>query len=1591
MNEFLTNAAIRTLLEVRYVLDEDSGVYLRADRDDFAYSDGDEVEARLAAIVSSAKDLSLFSPELQREQTDWPSIYHLSPTRANLLRPVQDLLKSADVLEVGAGCGAVTRFLGEAGARVIALEGSMRRASIAAARCRDLPNVAVVNDKFEEFEQIAKFDVISLIGVLEYSRIYGTGSDPVMTMLRHAYELLKEDGVLIVAIENQLGLKYFAGAREDHLGVAMAGVENRYPEQGVVTFGRVELQRRIASAGFSNSEIALPFPDYKLPTAIILPAGYSEEARFPASILASQSARSDPQLPERTLFSLGQTFAVAGENALLADLSNSFLLLAGKSASSPTFTKAAPDTLAAQFASNRQGGFTKQSLFVDSGDGINVVRSRLTNTPAPASALLKQKLETERFYSGRHWGQALEAIVSIPGWSVDQIAVWLDVWLKALQVHAEPQADNSGNTEVLLSGDFFDALPRNLIVGEDAAHFFDLEWTTSTPLSLGFMIFRAINSSFISASRIAPPAEHRLAHVPTLIRAVSRQLGFIITQTQIESHYDAEASYQDEVLGILRSAPSQSAMDAFYLPVSRTVDAMLSESDANELAKLDSELQATSTKLQEVEAALEAERAHVLELEQAHGATQALLTSAEAEVAAALSAGLAQSAAHCDLEAKNDFYVKENARLQSLLEVAQDRVSVRDGELSDLHEALQQSRTNIKEREDEITQLQISMDQSIQAREDKIAGLQAFMDQSTQATEDKIAGLQAFMDQSIQARDNEINRLWGLVGEAAGSEAEFTRLQHEANQALTALNMSSSDASSAEGLAAQLTARLVEIRESNSWRWMAPLRSLRYSLFSARRYLGRKVAAPIVGTLVTTSKAAYRALPVPQRTKMALKSAIFRSTGPLLSGTNAYRRWDAYRRTYAPYIENRGSESAAGPLLQNALWEIDGVREWSDYGIVERRIRAAAEAEAASAAPTAFKTLSFAHGSLVEIASKIKLPAPSESPEVTILIPTYNHIRMTLECIASICANAAGGPSFEILVADDASTDETAATLARIPNLRVLTQPQNLGFLRNCNESSRSAHGRVLVLLNNDVQVVSGWLSALKNCLDADPTIGAVGPRIVYPSGYLQEAGTSLRRDGTSNMIGLNADPDMDRFAFDRDVDYCSGACLMMRTSDFMELGGFDESYAPAYCEDSDLCMRFRQNGRRIVYCSGATVVHHLSKTSDSMPSDYKLSCIARNLTSFTNRWAADLDSMDDVRAIAFYLPQFHPIPENDAWWGPGFTEWTNVTKARPNFVGHYQPRVPADLGYYDLRVTEVMEKQAELARRYGLHGFCYYYYWFGGHRLLERPIEQMLASGRPDMPFCLCWANENWTRRWDGQEHDVLMAQKHSDSDDEAVIRDLIRYFRSPHYIRVGGRPLILVYRVTLFPDFARTAAIWRQVCKDEGIGDIYIAQVESFELASSGISPMKLGCDAAVEFPPQGMADPISLDSPILNPDFQGAVVDYRDIAVKYATRDMPAYKRFLGVMPGWDNTARRQNNSYAFVNSTPGAFQAWTEATIARTKEQFSGDERLIFINAWNEWAEGAYLEPDRRFGHSFLEAFANAKGADRLVRKHRYSLG
>lgn len=340
------------------------------------------------------------------------------------------------------------------------------------------------------------------------------------------------------------------------------------------------------------------------------------------------------------------------------------------------------------------------------------------------------------------------------------------------------------------------------------------------------------------------------------------------------------------------------------------------------------------------------------------------------------------------------------------------------------------------------------------------------------------------------------------------------------------------------------------------------------------------------------------------------------------------------------------------------------------------------------------------------------------------------------------------------------------------------------------------------------------------------------------------------------------------------------------------------------------------------------------------------------------------------VRLIAFYLPQFHAIPENNTWWGEGFTEWTNVRPAQPQFTGHYQPHVPDELGYYDLLDPKTPHRQVELAKLYGIGGFCFYTYWFGGKLLLEKPVENYLQDRSLTLPFCLCWANENWSRRWDGFETDILIAQQHSVEDDLAFIQYVAQYMRDERYIRINGKPLLLVYRPGLLPSARKTGKRWREWCQKNGIGDIYLAYTQSFDT----VNPKKYGFDAAIEFPPNNVPLPNIADSvQPLNERFNGKVYDWRAFVKRSRHYKHPAYTLFRSVCPSWDNTARRKHNGTIYLHSTPELYREWLGNAVVDTCNRFKqSDERLVFVNAWNEWAEGAHLEPDQQYGYAYLEA-------------------
>ena len=357
----------------------------------------------------------------------------------------------------------------------------------------------------------------------------------------------------------------------------------------------------------------------------------------------------------------------------------------------------------------------------------------------------------------------------------------------------------------------------------------------------------------------------------------------------------------------------------------------------------------------------------------------------------------------------------------------------------------------------------------------------------------------------------------------------------------------------------------------------------------------------------------------------------------------------------------------------------------------------------------------------------------------------------------------------------------------------------------------------------------------------------------------------------------------------------------------------------------------------------------------------------------------------DPIRSIALYLPQFHPIPENDQWWGKGFTEWTNVTKARPLYKGHFQPRLPADLGFYDLRVSETRQAQAELAAQYGITGFCYWHYWFAGRRVIERPFQEMVSSGRPGFPFCIAWANQTWSGTWHGLSNKkILIEQTYPGVEDyTAHFYALLEAFGDERYLTVGGRKLVFIFRPMDIPDRKRFTGCWRELAVKEGLPGFHFVGMHM----GPDWNPGEHGFDAAVEYGPRLnlLRDPTLLDKMahrLLNTDLNKirkwrglpAVCSYGSYVDAYPQHELSAHE-YPMIYPGWDNTPRSGVDGWLFEKATPELFRRLCLKAFAATAGKPAG-ERFVILKSWNEWAEGNYLEPDREFGHGYLEAFSSA---------------
>lgn len=373
---------------------------------------------------------------------------------------------------------------------------------------------------------------------------------------------------------------------------------------------------------------------------------------------------------------------------------------------------------------------------------------------------------------------------------------------------------------------------------------------------------------------------------------------------------------------------------------------------------------------------------------------------------------------------------------------------------------------------------------------------------------------------------------------------------------------------------------------------------------------------------------------------------------------------------------------------------------------------------------------------------------------------------------------------------------------------------------------------------------------------------------------------------------------------------------------------------------------------------------------------NYLHSLCADNSAGFVQPLPEDLQCLpkEETKIIAFYLPQYHSIPLNDEAYGKGFTEWSNVSKTFPCYTGHYQPHIPYDVGFYDLSSPKVMYRQVELAKQYGINGFCFYYYWFNGKRLLETPIFNWLNNKDLDLPFCLCWANENWSKLWDGGNKEIIMPQQHDEKDDEQFFEDILPFFKDKRYITVNNKPLFILYRPGLFEKdhLSKFRAKLDSLCRQNGFSGIYFCITYTSKTNPDDYADV---FDAVVEFPPHQMKDLKLLDNSdiYILPELKSQIFDFRDYVDETKYIYPTSHKTFKAVFPSWDNSARKAfTNGYIFHGSTPDLYKKWLTGCINWEKHHNPASERFVFVNAWNEWAEGAHLEPDVRNGYAYLRA-------------------
>jgi 2-polyprenyl-3-methyl-5-hydroxy-6-metoxy-1,4-benzoquinol methylase len=1423
-----------------YLLSKDRNVWHRANYTGISYSDGDATENAIFEIISGAKDLSVLSEELGSQCVDWPTAYHLSSRRANLLRPLERLF-AGDVLEIGSGCGAITRFLGECGGNVLALEGSIRRAAITRARTRDLNNVTVVADNFDTFKCDKLFDVVTMIGVFEYAEMFMSGPERALKMLRKARELLKPNGKLIVAIENQLGLKYFAGAPEDHLWLPMYGIEGRYESGQPRTFGRRELTRLLELSGYVKPEFLAPFPDYKLPLSVISEHGFAEPT-FDAGALAWQSAGKDPQLPNTLNFSPIFAWPIVARNGLALDLASSFLVVANTDQEATLSDK----ELAWHFSTGRKKPFCKVTQFKKNTTSLEVEYYRPTELGqaerSAASASMHQTLPANCGYQqGVVLSWELLRILGRDDWRVDELVEFSKKYLGCIAsvCEADGYPLRKSLLESTLPGYLWDCIPQNITENGSGRYFFiDREWRYVRELDVACLLYRGLTPAFhFVACYDRAEAEFDGTRIG-LLQAVFEKLGLPVSRQKILEYAVLEAQICAEIGAVSVNADTLVTWLADSLPVRLNSDRALSTSLAS-VENLSREMEALKRESEQ------------MALRLSH---QQLFTS---DLARAL--GLSEEA------------------------------------LFSLYPTISSSPSNNREPNRRLSE---------QRRQKlSVAEIKSDITTTTSPEEDNEQGL----NDTFAPRDTEILRLHEQISE----------LRDELIQTTRSLKYSS--------------ALLQTVLNSKSWRATESFREVARKLRMAKKVLGIVPYAIAHGGGIkkTLSKAGC-----------ILKNEGLNGVKQRLRSVEARRG----HRSLSASITQKESLSPSRPV---------------PFYIDPRLDRQTNRTQSGLSAPQA------------SIALHVNIVSISHASDA---IKFLQNIPFKFDLLVS-CPN---GNDLERICHDfDRDLPLVEKLVKRIlPDGQTGTPSLILGFGDLLLSYSIIGHFCTASFPPSSIAETNPVSFREWKLMLGSP--GTLGGRIVHIIDKLK----------TTNKLVFPEEQQPSPFELKDSPAYYS---LIERLRDDIQDISSNELHSLEFPKLSCFWAR-RDFLEPLLKIPDLFTKIGADKTNPSLNEAFNYLLFALSLpvegvyarlhegdsiADFQDyEPQIDFSSSlihDDLKVLAFYLPQFHPIPENDEWHGEGFTEWTKVRSANPLFEGHYQQHIPhPDLGYYVLDSANVLHKQAELMRKSGVHGQIFYHYWFGGKLILEKPAQMLLKTPDVDMPFCFCWANENWTRRWDGNESEVLLAQKYSEDDAKDFIRYLLPFFKDPRYIRVQGRPVLFVYRPSSIPNPKSYLRIWEEECIAAGLKAPYVVAV----LTRGALDPNDFGMDGGVERVLHDWTDgavPDIKHSLKKYTQLNGSILSYGDVASFYSKQDEKKnFTYFRSIVPIWDNTARYGKDAYVVHGSRPELFQQWFEALVRYSKQNLPLDRRFIIVNAWNEWAEGAHLEPDSRYGYSYLNS-------------------